>query len=105
MFVCQYAKTNGNNDLFDFIRCDIGFEPVEITKQFEKDETKYSVSAGMTKTYHHTFSLISFNGHTEKKAFKFNGTKYRWFSIDEMKQNKRIMDTNKETVDFVEQNF
>lgn len=100
-----YTKADTKEALFDFITYDIGFEPLEIIREKETDVTKYSVSAGLIKTYHHTFTEVSFNGNTEKKAFKFNANKYRWFSIDEMKLNKRIMDTNKETVDFVEQNF
>lgn len=100
-----YTKADNQESFFGFLRYEVGIEPLEVIKQTETDVTKESVSAGMTKTYHHTFSQISFSGKTDRKQYSFAGTKYRWFSIDEMKQNRRIVDTNSETVAYVEQHF
>lgn len=100
-----YTKADTDEAFFDFLRHEVGIEPVEITKRTETDVTKESVSAGMTKTYHHTFCQVSFTGRTDKKKYVFDGTKYKWFTFDQMKQNKRIMDTNSETVDYVESLF
>ena len=100
-----YTKADNQESFFDFLRYEVGIEPQEVTKQTETDVTKESVSAGMTKTYHHTFCQVSFTGNTDKKQYSFAGTKYRWFTIDQMKQDRRIKETNSETVSYVEENF
>ena len=100
-----YTKADTDEAFFDFLRYEVGIEPSGIAKRTDTDVTKESVSAGMTKTYHHTFCQVSFSGNTGKKQYRFAGTKYRWFTIDQMKQDRRIEETNSETVDFVEEHF
>lgn len=100
-----YTKADNQESFFDFLRYEVGIEPLEVIKQTEIDVTKESVSAGMTKTYHHTFCQVSFNGRTDRKQYSFAGTKYRWFTIDQMKQNRRIKNTNSETYEYVETRF
>lgn len=68
------------------------------------DIEKYSYSSNEIKKYHHTFYFIEGDfSHIKNK--KINGEKFKWFSINEMKENKNIMLKNKETVKFVEENF
>lgn len=100
-----YTKADTDESFFEFLRYEVGIEPLEITKRTEVDVTKESVSAGMTKEYHHTFCQISFGGRPDGNQYAFAGAKYRWFTIDQMKQNKRIMDTNSETVAYVAAEF
>ncbi|MBO6131049.1 MAG: hypothetical protein J6P28_03675 [Treponema sp.] len=100
-----YTKADTDEPFLDFLRYEVGIKPVEIIKRTETDVTKESVSAGMIKTYHHKFCQIAFDGRTDKNQYAFAGTKYRWFTIDQMKQNKRIMDTNSETVSYVAAEF
>lgn len=106
-YLFPYIRTKENDldSVQNFIKTDIGFEPLELLKKTEADFTKTSVSANMMKTYHHTFYQFSFNCETEKAKFKFNGTKYRWLSIDEMKQDKNILEKNSENIRFVEEQF
>ena len=108
-YLFPYTKTKENDEkeIFEFIRISSGLSPKAILKQTETDVTKHSVSANMDKTYHHIFYQVSFDSSRKaaKKTFHHNGTKYKWFSIDEMKLNKGIVSKNIETVKFVEENF
>ena len=107
LFPYERTKENDSEAIVDFVEKSIGFTVQKIVKTIETDVTKYSVSANMTKKYHHSFYLIDVSrcANFEKKAFRINGAKYRWFSIDELKADKNIMDKNSETVKFVEKNF
>lgn len=100
-----YTKADTDSSVLDFVRYGTGLAPSGIVRQEETDVTKHSVSAGMTKTYHHTFCEVAFTGDTSRRKFRFAGEKYKWFSIGDMKLDRRIMDTNSETVDFVERHF
>ena len=100
-------ETNNDAAIIEFVRTAVGIEPKGIFQQKETDVTKHSVSANMTKTYHHTFYLIDFDEAAvpKKDKFKHNGTFYRWYSIDDMKADKNMRLKNGETIAFVEKEF
>lgn len=110
-FLFPFIRTNINDDkksVENYLKEVFLIDDFEIEKIKEQDLTKYSVSANSEKTYHHTFYFISFNAtksKLNKRSFYLNRQKYKWFTISEMKQNKRIKDFNSETVNFVENNF
>lgn len=108
-FLLPFQHTKESNDseaVLAFSKV-IGLESPKIEKVLETDITKHSVSSNMSKTYHHTFYSLSFSGtqNLAKKAFKANGEKFRWYSIEEMKCDKDMMLKNKETIEFIEKNF
>lgn len=84
-----------------------GLTNFKISKVTEQDVTKHSVSANASKTYHHTFYLIELDAskYLSKEVFSKNKNKYKWFTIQEMKENKAIMERNFETVGYVEKEF
>lgn len=96
-------KKSVENHLFN-----IGIKDFNIEKIKEQDFTKYSVSANLSKTYHHTFYLVSFDASktfANNRAFKIIREKYRWYSTKEMKENKKMYKRNSENIIYVEKNF
>lgn len=109
-FLLPFSHTKENEDsasILNFTKETIGVPAPSIQKQLETDITKHSVSSNMSKTYHHTFYQISFDEKAlpQKKTFRVNGEKYRWYSIEDMKADHDMMLKNKETIDFIEKNF
>lgn len=109
-FLLPFSRTKENDDssaILDFTKESLSLASPSVKKVLETDITKHSVSSNISKTYHHTFYQISFaeNDLPPKQAFSLNGEKYRWYTIEEMKQDKDMMLKNKETIDFVEKNF
>lgn len=86
----------------------MGIKDFNIEKVKEQDFTKHSVSANLSKTYHHTFYLVSFDASktfANNRAFKIIREKYRWYSTKEMKENKKMYKRNSENIIYVEKNF
>lgn len=109
-FLFPFSHTKENDDsqaILNFAKETVGLSAPSIKKELETDITKHSVSANMSKTYHHTFYLISFEGNslTQKTSFSVNGQKYRWYSIEDMKADRDMLLKNKETIEFIEKNF
>lgn len=109
-FLLPFSHTKEKEDsaaILNFTKETIGVPAPSIKKQLETDITKHSVSSNMSKTYHHTFYQISFDEKAlpQKKTFRVNGEKYRWYSIEDMKADHDMMLKNKETIDFIEKNF
>ena len=107
-FLFPYKRTKETDDTDDavvFLRETLNIHAVGIINKKETDITKRSVSQNISKTYHHTFYQISSDNIPDSKSFKINGCTYKWYSIDDMKNDKRIMLNNSETVEFVEKNF
>lgn len=82
----------------------------EFTETKEADFTKASVSSNMTKTYHHTFYQflcdIASNPQLNKKnAIHIDGQTYKWLSIDDMKNDRRMMEYNRDNITYVEKQF
>lgn len=107
LFPYVRSKENDEDSVRDFAKASLNLSQISIEKKEESDFTKRSVSANMTKTYHHTFYKLSFdqNQLPQKDCFKISGTKYKWFSFDEMKANKGMMLKNSDNITFVEKKF
>ena len=109
MYLLPYHKTHINSQedkdrhqifLFDCL----GVEPknCELRYKTETAIEKQSLSDSLNKTYIHRFTeaKIHFtNNKFFRKSFKFNGRKYRWFSIDDMKFNQKMQEHNKDVID------
>lgn len=107
LFPYSRTKENDSGAILEFLKHALGISSAKITKTKESDFTKHSVSANMTKTYHHIFYQIDFDANQlpAKNKFKVNGMVYKWFSIDDMKADKNLRLKNSETIRFVEENF
>lgn len=112
-YLLPYKNTHKEND-FEYIKTyltdDLLFESCTVGEPKLQTVTKFSVSANRAKTYNHTFYPIAFNCHdslnvSKKEKIKLLGEKYKWFSIDEMKRDKNIMEKNGETVNFIAEYF
>ena len=103
-----FVRTSLENDaenVSGYIRDFLGIKDFEIKKISEEDFTKYSVSANLTKTYHHTFYLVTFSAKdtlAQKRIVKINGERFQWFTIAGMKADKRIEQFNGDNVTYVE---
>lgn len=108
-YLFPYSRTKDDDisGIKIFAKETLNLSPIEIISTKEEDFTKRSVSANMTKTYHHTFYNCSFDSEQlpKKDSFKINGTRYKWFSFDEMKADKDLWLKNNENIVFVEKNF
>lgn len=106
LFPYVRTKENDAEAIKDYAQKNFGVS-VQITKTEESDFTKHSVSANMTKTYHHIFYKLSFDekAFPQKDKFKINGAVYKWFSFDQMKADKDLMLKNRDNVSFVESKF
>ena len=108
-FLFPYSRTKDDDiqGIKNFAKETLNLSPIEVISSKEEDFTKRSVSANMTKTYHHIFYYCSFNIEQlpKKDSFKINGTVYKWFSFDDMKFNKDIWNKNNDNIVFVEKNF
>lgn len=103
-----FRTTENNKKSVENHLSNIGIKDFNIEKITEQDFTKYSVSANMSKTYHHTFYLVSFDASktlANKRTFKIDREKYRWYSTKEMKENKKMYERNSENIVYVEKTF
>lgn len=106
-----FIRTNIDNDrasVENYIKTVFGIKNFTIDRVTEQDFTKHSVSSNMEKTYHHTFYLVSFcasDSLLKKRAFQINREKFKWFTIQEIKADKRIMERNSDNVSYVERTF
>ena len=108
-YLFPYARTQDDDKqaVRNFANTFLKLSSIEIKQIKEDDFTKTSVSANMTKTYHQKFYFCNFNAEQlpSKDCFKIFGVKYKWFSIDDMKNKKSLWQKNYETCEFVERNF
>ena len=105
-----HYKTNqeGNRDdiLITHLSEDLLIPPVAISLSFlaQAVQTKYSISAGEIRTYHHWFYLataIPFPDHLKADTLEITGRRYRWMSIEEMELDQNIMSKNGDIVEYV----
>jgi len=107
-YLFPYKRTSADNDSDDavlFLKEAMNIPSAVVISKKETDVTKRSVSQNISKTYHHTFYQISSENIPVSKSFKINGCAYKWYSIDDMKNDRKIMLNNSETVEFIEKNF
>lgn len=107
LFPYTHTQDNDEQSVRDFVNNSLKLSQIDIKTSKEDDFTKTSVSANMTKTYHQKFYLCDFDLSQlpQKDCFKVYGTKYKWFSIDDMKINKSVWRKNSETFEYVEKKF
>lgn len=78
-------------------------------KIVESIDKKYSYSDGYEKKYNHTYYNynidLSKSSLPNDESFKIDGIKYKWFTIDELRNDKVIMKKNGTIISFAEQNF
>lgn len=104
-----YIRTRGNDmeSVKEYVS-GMGIQDFKIERTAEQDFTKRSVSANMSKTYHHTFYLVSFDASktsARKRTFRANREKFRWYSTNEMKADRRMNERNSENIVYVEKTF
>lgn len=111
-YLFPFLRTMQNGDadsIKDFLQYDLKLNKYNMEDTKEADFTKVSVSANLTKTYHHTFYPVEIDVsqtalNTNRKII-INGKKFKWFSIEEMKSDENIYEKNKETIVYVEETF
>lgn len=81
-------------------------ENIELTLVYEKVHTKFSESAKKNKEYHHYFYDVKIKelppAFTEKE-FSLNEINYKWFSIKELEEDKRIQEVNSDIVTMIKE--
>lgn len=103
-----YVRTNTKDDLESvrsYVSSVFKLSDFTIERIEKQDFTKRSVSANLTKTYHHTFYLIAFDASSQKQTFKANHEKYRWLTTQEIKSDKKAMERNFDNIEYVEKTF
>ena len=82
-------------------KLNISEENIEMILVYEKIHTKFSESAKKNKEYHHYFFNVKIKemprAFTEKE-FSLNGINYKWFSMKELEEDKRIQEVNSDIV-------
>lgn len=83
-------------DIIDFVEKTLNKKVINC--RFIKNilHSKYSVSHKEIREYNHYFYLVDLDN------YDFNDT-YNFLSIDELKNNKRIMEVNSDIVSFIEE--
>ena len=83
-------------DIIDFVEKTLNKKVINC--RFIKNiiHSKYSVSHKEIREYNHYFYLVNLDN------YDFNDT-YNFLSIDELKNNKRIMEVNSDIVSFIEE--
>ena len=85
---------------FDFLK-DIKYS---INYVMDKIHIKFSESAKVNKEYHHYFysiDLQSIPSTMTSKTFTINDKVFKWFSLTEMLEDKRIQQVNSDIVGFI----
>lgn len=106
----QYYDNRWDSYLFSNMKLGETFTEIDITQYVEKTfnkkvlnctfikniiHSKYSVSHKETREYNHYFYLVNLDN------YDF-GDNYKFFSINELKNDKRIMEVNSDIVGFIE---
>lgn len=66
--------------------------------------TKFSESAKIEKEYQHYFYKVELLNPIEnlsEEKFERSNNKYKWFSYDELKNDKRIQQVNSDIVEYI----
>lgn len=79
----------------------IGVDDCLVDYKFDKVHTKFSVSNGIDKTYHHYFYEVKINDFDKGNEFEIGDIKFKWFSYDDLLNDKRIQEVNSDIVDFI----
>ena len=68
-----------------------------------KVHKKFSESDKIEKEYTHYFYKVEILDNLQDNDFIINNTKYKWFTYDELLNNKRIMQVNSDIVRFIKE--
>lgn len=87
--------------LFVANKLNISENKIELSLVYEKIHTKFSESAKKNKEYHHYFYDVKIRElptvMTDKEFF-INEINYKWFSMKELEEDKRIQEVNSDIV-------
>lgn len=78
-------------------------EFIEVTYCTLKKHKKFSQRAKHEKEYVHYFYKAKIDKQLEDAQFTIKGVNYKWFSYDELMQDKRIQEVNSDIVQFVKE--
>ncbi len=79
-------------------------EKYTIEYVMDKVHTKFSESAKINKEYHHYFysvELQSMPYFMQNSTFSANDKTFKWFSLTELEEDKRIQQVNSDIVSFI----
>lgn len=102
-FNCKVNDENDSSKIKDELKEKLSVFDFKINYRFDKVHTKFSVSNGIDKTYHHYFYEVILNDfkYFNEAEFMINNIKYKWFSYDELLTDKRIQEVNSDIVGFI----
>lgn len=98
------CKIEDENDIYSINRCikeTLDAEPISIEYKFDKIHTKFSEKDKINKEYHHYFFIIDIDLASSLGEFEKNGNHFRWFSYEELLNDKRIQQVNGDIVGFI----
>lgn len=105
-------KDNRNNEDFiiDHLSRELKIDKSMIELEYITKEIhqKYSVSAKVNKIYCHKFYLASvknFPEYMKEDSFEKDGKKYFWTTMQELENDKAVMDMNADIVSYVKKYF
>ena len=98
--------TNFEDEVIDEVAKKLHILKSEIScnLKMNKIHTKYSESAKTLKEYHHYFYIVNIKElptNMNKKTFKIDAIDYMWYSMDDLKNDQRIMKVNSDIVGFI----
>lgn len=83
-------------DIIEYVENNLNKKVIDCTFIKNIIHSKYSVSHKEVREYNHYFYLVNIDN------YDFDNT-YKFFSIDELKNNKRIMEVNSDIVSYIEE--
>ena len=83
-------------DIIEYVENNLNKKVIDCTFIKNIIHSKYSVSHKEVREYNHYFYLVNIDNYDFDDDYKF-------FSIDELKNNKRIMEVNSDIVSFIEE--
>ena len=105
-------KTNENNE--DFIKSHLSSElkipkgTIALRYVTSDLREKYSVSAKKNKVYDHKFYLArveKFNQRMENDEFEIDSKRYYWKTLDQLEQDKNVIEKNQDILNVVKESF
>lgn len=105
------CKMNNKDDIDSIIQelqklFKINKENIKYLFVGEKKHIKYSESAKKEKEYIHYFYKITFENFPKilnKNEFENENIKFKWFSIEELKNNEKIQKVNKDIISYIKE--
>ncbi|MDO4996683.1 MAG: hypothetical protein Q4E69_05845, partial [Bacilli bacterium] len=85
-----------DKDIINYVENTLDKKVIKCTFIKNIIHSKYSVSHKEVREYNHYFYLVNLDNYDFLDNYKF-------FSIDELKNNKRIMEVNSDIVSFIEE--